>query len=495
VFGWLQRIWAIALAAPLGAHAYVGWFSRYTSDDFCTAGIALSQGFLQAQTYWYSAWSGRYSFTALVSALELSGPWTTQVLPALAVIAWVAAGTWAIEPLARLHRWPRPRLAAFVVAELIAATTLTAAPNVGQSFYWQTGLLTYTLPLILVTLFTGWVIRHLLADDARVSAWAMAASGVAGFLIGGLSETTLVVQTAALGLGLVLGLAFLSGRRRRLIVELLAPALLGSILAGGVMLMAPGTRVRASQEQDPELNLGRAVLAARASLSLAVWVLRRFEVLSRSTFIFLLLASATLGFAAAIRSLPSASRVPWPRTLALIALVALLGYAMEALSLFPVYLVQGFDPPGRVQLVAVFVLVIALTICAYLGGGLLGQMIGRWAVLRQARPVAAVMLALLALVPLSEALITLGQVPVEAAYAMSWDNDDRALRDAHAASAPLAVVEPLPARWGWAYVDTRPDAFPNGCVARYYGLPQVIASGRSPVWTGAPEKGGNAPGG
>jgi hypothetical protein len=28
VIGWIQRVRALALAVPLGAHAYVGWFSR-----------------------------------------------------------------------------------------------------------------------------------------------------------------------------------------------------------------------------------------------------------------------------------------------------------------------------------------------------------------------------------------------------------------------------------------------------------------------------------
>ena len=493
VFGWIQRIWAVALAVPLAAHAYVGWFSRYTGDDFCTASVAVSQGFLSAQTYWYGAWSGRFTFTALDTALELGGAWTPRVLPALAAVAWVAAGTWAALPVARHRLWPNPLLASFVVAELVAFASLSAAPNVGQSFYWQTGLLTYTLPLILATLFVGWVVRRVLRADGRVSAWAMAASGIASFVIGGLSESSLMLDTVALSLGLVVGVAMLRGPRRNVVVGLLGPALLGSLLAGGVMLLAPGTRVRASQEQDPTVDLARAVLAVRASLSLAVWILRRFEVLSRSTFIFILLTCGALGFVA-WRPLSAPRGAQWRRIAVLILLVALTGFGLEALSLFPVYLVQGFDPPGRVQLLADFVLVVALGICAYWSGGLLRQAISPWRVMGPSVAVVMVGLGCLAFVPLAEALNTFRQVPVEAAYAAEWDGDDLSLRVAKADSPAGVAVTPLPARWGWAFVDTRPDAFPNGCVARYYGLGQVVASGPAPVWAGAPEKGANAPG-
>jgi hypothetical protein len=364
VSGLLHRIWAAALVVPLGAFAFVGSFSRYASDDFCTASVAVNQGFLATQWYWYTTWSGRYTFTLLDTALELIGTWTPQVLPTLATVAWVAAGTWALLPGARHQRWPSPLFTSFMVAELVSFASLTAAPNVGQSFYWQTGLLTYTLPLILATLFAGWVLRQLVRADGHVSKWSMAASGVACFAIGGLSESSLMIQAVALILVLALGYAMLRGPRRTALLGLLGPALLGSIFAGGVMLLAPGTHMRAAQEDDPQVSLARAVVAARASLSLAVWIVRRFEVLSRPTVVLILVICGQLGFVA-WRRLSSPRGTEWRRLAAQIALVALVGFGLEPLSLFPVYLVQGFDPPGRVQELADFVLVVALCACAY----------------------------------------------------------------------------------------------------------------------------------
>src|SRR5579884_3359032 len=193
---------AAALLVPLGVNAFIGWFSRYQSDDFCTASIAATRSFFDAQAYWYTAWSGRFTFTALVTGAEDIGSWTPRVLPAVLLLAWIGVGWWALLPIGRHLGWPRPPLATPLVSELIPFATLAAAPSVGQSFYWQTGLLTYTLPLVLATWFVGGMVHSVVAGSPRLRWWAVLASAGWGLLTGGLSETTLTVQVACLGLGL-----------------------------------------------------------------------------------------------------------------------------------------------------------------------------------------------------------------------------------------------------------------------------------------------------
>jgi hypothetical protein len=497
VIAWIQRLWAVALLVPLGAHAYVGWFSRYASDDYCTAAVTLEQGFLAAQSYWYNAWSGRYTFTALVTALELLGDWTARVLPALGVLLWLLIGSWAMLPLGRRLGWRQPVLTSFVLASLIIFATLTAAPNIGQSLYWQTGLLTYVLPLIAGALFAGWLLRRALASAASTSAGTLTISFVGSFVLGGLSETSLMLQVALLSLGLIAAQLGLAGQRRRVVVGLLLAALGGALAAGVVMLIAPGTRMRTAQEDDPPVTFERGLLAVRASLSLGVWIVRRFEVLSRLTALSLIVTCMALGFAAwTSRSTDdSADSAGWLKQVLRIVVVGVLGFGLTALTLFPVYLVQGFDPPGRVQMLTEFMLVVTIAAGSYLVGELLRTEVVRTPLPRVAGPMAMLVLSLLVVAPLSEARNTFGQVPFEAEYAAGWDANDDLLRSADGSASSAVIVSPLPPRWGWAYVDFRPEAFPNGCVARYYDLPRVIASGPSPAWRGAPEKGGRAPGG
>ncbi len=77
---------------PLGAHAYLGTFSRYLADDFCTAQTLRRFGFAASQSYWYTSWSGRFSSTFVISLTQSVGPRLTPWLTSLAILLWLAAG-------------------------------------------------------------------------------------------------------------------------------------------------------------------------------------------------------------------------------------------------------------------------------------------------------------------------------------------------------------------------------------------------------------------
>jgi hypothetical protein len=492
------RFWAAGLLVPVVAYALLGWFSRYASDDYCTAGITLTRGFLDAQVYWYLNWSGRFTFTAVVSALELLGSQVVQVLPALAIALWLAVTTWALLPVARQRGWRSPRLACFVIAEVVVFGTLASAPNIGQSFYMQAGLATYTLPLILVTIYAGWVERKVLAADRRgLSVWMMAVSGVAMLLIGGLSETTASVYAASLGLVGLYALVRMRGDRRLMLVCLMAAGLAGTVLATVLMGAAPGTALRLAQEDDPGFSLSRVPLATGASINLAISIARRFEALSRPTFLFEFGVMAALGWL----STGSRAFAPGRRWIQavlgnglVVVLVYAIGLGLLALSLFPSYLIQGYDPPARIQHITDFVLIVALAGTGYIVGDTLGRLSNDVRLRSTARLGLGIALVLLALVPVRESLYIFGQVPVEAAFAADWDRNDRLFRDARPDASGVVLAAPLPPRWNWAFIDETPTDFPNACVARFYGLPAVAATGPAPMWTGATEPGGRSPG-
>src|SRR5207237_8201789 len=208
------------------------------------ADMVFARGYIGAQQYWYSAWSGRFTFTAVVSALELIGAGTVQVLPAVAVAAAVAAGTWALLPVARHSGWPHPWLVTLALAELVVFAVTVSAPYVGQSLLWQTGLLTYVLPLILFAVYAGLVLRRALSWSPSTSSWVLACCAGLLCLAGGLSETTLAVQMAGLLFALLISLATTRGERRRALTAMLVAGIVGSLLATVFVGLAPGTKGR-----------------------------------------------------------------------------------------------------------------------------------------------------------------------------------------------------------------------------------------------------------
>src|SRR5438874_6444205 len=101
-----------ALTVPLLVYASIGAFARYTADDYCWAGVLREQGFLNAQVWWYVAYSPRYAFTFIVNLVELLGPGIVPILPAVALASWVAALTWTLGQLGVRLPW----LLALVIA-------------------------------------------------------------------------------------------------------------------------------------------------------------------------------------------------------------------------------------------------------------------------------------------------------------------------------------------------------------------------------------------
>ena len=63
--------------APLVIHIYLGSYSRFIADDFCSSAIARSQGIFRGTFYWYINWNGRFSANFLDSLFGYLGPAAT----------------------------------------------------------------------------------------------------------------------------------------------------------------------------------------------------------------------------------------------------------------------------------------------------------------------------------------------------------------------------------------------------------------------------------
>jgi hypothetical protein len=85
---------SLAFLSTLAVHAYLGTYSRFIADDYCSAGMAKRFGVLRAVWYWYLNWTGRYSASALDAVFGLLGPAVTPFVPAAVLFAWLVVLTW-----------------------------------------------------------------------------------------------------------------------------------------------------------------------------------------------------------------------------------------------------------------------------------------------------------------------------------------------------------------------------------------------------------------
>jgi hypothetical protein len=466
---------AVALASLLAVYAVRGWFARYTADDYCTAGLQRAMGFLGAQAYWYEFWSGRFSFYFVSGLVELSGPTIVQILPTIALAAFVAAGAWAVLPIARAACWPVPIASAAMGSAAVVLACLQGAPLLEQDLYWQTGMLTYLLPLVLLTVYAGWLARRA-CSTARPSRRGLFASSLLLIGTAGLSEVSLAVQLTLLTLGTIVTFVLLRSERRRAVLPFLATGLLASLVGAAILIAAPGNYVHQARVTGSVHELSELPLALRASLDFVGLFARSVEFRARFAMLVLLGLSLWLGLHAA-RSQPVAStrRALVLRAAAILSIVGCTWLLLMAAS-FPGYFAQAWDVPERAQFVGVWVLALALASAGYLTAELAGQAARRLGG-RLDRMVAAplwpVGLLLLAAVALLMLPSTLAPVAADIAYAAEWDSLDASIRASATTGEPVVVDRTLPAHYGFEFLTTDAAYYPNPCVAQFYGVPSI----------------------
>jgi len=468
--------WAAAAvgAVPLAGAAAMGSFSRYIADDFCTAGTLRRLGFWESQSNWYLNWSGRYSFTFVATGLNLLGPGITPWLPLAALVVWLGAGAYLFRAWIPEDERPASWGVPFALSALLLFFTVEGAPNLYQSLYWQTGMLTYTLPLVLGTFYLGWLVRRSReAGGTRPAIVVLAAGAIFAFLMGGFSETFVGLQTVAMALWMG-GILVLPGRsRRRGSFWLCTAGLLGSLLALLVVAMAPGNAVRQSALPEPTQL---AEIMTRSWKDMYIFLARVGRDHTVSAFLALSLPAA-LAFAAGARAeeFPHEER---NRSLMFLIGIPFVTAVLVLATILPYEYAVSSYPDGRVLITTQFVLGLGMVSWGLVFGGAAARALG-WRIGPVGRALSTAGGLLLLAVFLAAAMQTFRAIreplPEAQAYAQAWDRRHEDLRLAVAEDVETVAAASLRHMGGLAELGRDPAEWINRCIAWTYGLDQVVA--------------------
>ncbi len=233
---------ALVLIIALAGLVYLGTFTRYLADDFCMAGDALHIGLANMLVKWYGTWTGRFMFILGTGLFGLAGPKVAGWVPALASIAWLVGIAWSIVPVIKRLGWPKPVLLSVAAGSLILLVLLSTIPNLFQSFFWQDGMVNYTLPLIGLTYCCGIVLHAWLGGAKPLP--ASIAVFILAFLSGGFTEASTALELTLFVIALALSITLKDRAGRKSLIVILSAAVLGAFLAIVVVYVAPGNQLR-----------------------------------------------------------------------------------------------------------------------------------------------------------------------------------------------------------------------------------------------------------
>ncbi len=457
-------------SVALLAYAYAGLFSHYIIDDYCVAAEFRHYGFFGAQKYWYVASTGRFTLMLALSAVELIGQEVLPLLPALALILWLIGLRWTISQFRVTLGWLSPTASALLLAELVIYATLRSVPNLYQVLFWVGGMLTYVAPLVLLTVYVGFIKYQV---DRQSQNWrTLLASGGLAFIAGGFSETSLVLQSAALLFAIAACSASASVCARRAL-PLLTTGFVGCLLALVVTVLSPGNAARQSTYPPPADLLPLAAASLRHACSFVAASTRARLPLSVSVTILL---PALLAFALPVKKQTPPTELPFSGRIMVRALVlsSVAVFILIVLCLVPSIYATSSDPLPRTLVVPQYMLVCFIICWGYCAGASLRRVVPLgWG--SKASGLTVMVLILLALGPLTSAVRTFVRSRQYQSQAAAWNEVRREIRHAQfQGMRNVRVAKPYDSD----EFDTLSDDsnfVVNRCVASYYNLDSIRA--------------------
>ncbi|HWQ04283.1 MAG TPA: DUF6056 family protein [Longilinea sp.] len=465
----------IVLLVPLILYGYIGIFSRYAADDYETAGALARSGFWGAQQYWYLTWSGRISYFALVTLVEMIGIRAVPYLTVVCLSLWLFGLAWLLRQIFTITHVKHPVLSSTLGACLILFITLRSLNLIHQILFWQTGLLTYPAYLIFFTFSTAvfvWLVKH--HGQQPASFLDLSICFLLAFFMGGLSEISTTFQITFISFGIAILIVFPRLPFRKTMLGMFVYALLGSAVALAIMALAPGNQVRAVIfAERPDL----AVLLINSLKNLFSFLGNWIDKQPILVALCLLLPFIT-GLLATdpIHQSQEMGRIDlWLTASLLLSTAAIFLFLWSCF--FVSFYVMSANPPDRALVIPQYILVIFVGTWSFLSGCYLKQSVALlesslrfWQIL-----VGGILALCLLLGPIYASMRIASTIETSRSIAMEWDQRDAIIRAAIARGEKNVTVWYIRDLNRLGDYSSDPNFLVNRAAADYYHLESIIA--------------------
>ena len=469
--------------APLIAWAVLGFSTRYLADDYSTASFLAQKGFWLVQVFWYETWSGRFAFTFVVSLVELVGVGIVPFLPLLGLTAWFFALWWALQQAFAALALPVEKKWLAVLAAAIIFGAVKSIKDYTEVIFWQTGILTYQISLILFCLTLGLFLKRFFSKPQvpAVALWEYPVASLIALILGGFSETWIILQVAILTLALIYFSFFHQKPHRSDVIHTLLAVYIGSWCAFLAIVRSPGNAGRTVRMTQLSLeSVFGAMLAAIRDVPL---FLMQWLTGNTALAVGLLLTGAVTGF---LTASATGERGSAPQGKQLLRSGILLAVAIGLLSVgfFPAFVVWGTRPVDRAAFLPIFLFILAFMLFGFFAGRFLAGLVQPGKRQTALQLTLTMLLALTMLWLQGRATIAAAQLlPTLQTYARLWDERDAFLHAARSQKEGEIVVPSVRRNpdlhdirdtiWDVGELSEDPRDWINQVAAAYYGVKSI----------------------
>lgn len=439
-------------------HLYLITFSRYLTDDYCSAWRAQVMGILRATYAWYRIWSGRYSANFLDALAGALGVEFYSASIILIVLAWISTSSFLVHQLILRITGQKNTLISLFLTLGITATLLNSIPLVEQSIYWGQGIRTLLPPLILMPLLAAALLRLNLHTLTRFKfAGLYLATFIFAFFSGGFSETGFIAQAGSSALAV----GYLVYRKQFSYAKFIGVFLLGNLAAFLVMWLSPG---RAIRQENFTTAAGLPELLSITFQSYFAWLTANVHPFWSATACTFFAGGVAAAF---LRLKPEVEAKIKPGllyTFGSAVVISILCFVPGA------YAISESIPPRTMILPQAF---------GMMGMACLGFFAGTFASKRlsQTKWLAAVMVILCSAIILFNADATqrtLANLSKYQDYARAWEKQDQTIREAARQGKTQLVLPSLDNPAQLDNLTSNPDHWLNKCYSQYYKIEVTV---------------------
>ena len=494
----IRRFTCLAIAIlvlPLMLAASLGNFTRFHADDFCAVGQMNQSGFWRAVDFWYQSWNGRFAFTFFSQLFGMGGTNLARLLPIIILLLWLVGLAWFFSAFLKrlyrllvtnkeIHLHQNFRSEGFLLAALNLYLVFYTIPNLFQSFLWESGMVNYTMPILIWT----YIAAFLLSFDpnraphkngnVRFISLVFLLSAIS-ILSSGFSETHSMVQITLLIFWVCMSLISIKSKGMTQEFILLMFALIGTIAGFIITAAAPGNTNRMltiNPEGIYPKPLDLLITAAQhAYITLHAIIKHHW-------------AQLTMGFGVAActgwllaKKLPPSSEKSSLRTwlrkdwFYLYVSIPVFGFGFLILAMLPAaYVLQSY-PDSRALMLHHSMIIFSGIVFSVCSGLILGRFI-KFSNPSMEALVCILLLTGLFIVSYRSTQQTIQTIPERRDFAVRWDTRDAKLKLAKRQGKSDVAAAGLEQYFGLHDLAFDPDNWINACMAMYYGVSSI--SGR-----------------